>query len=165
MKLLSIYFLILLKGLCFSQESGKIISIENKKKHVEIVIWKEKKMVKHKITDTIEIQLMSGFDDTVYVYLNGKCLYYGYCKTNKSISWAESIYIPKSIIDSRRKNYIYLYRKKNNKKEKMLGLYLDLRYKYVSIYRFEESKMEKGKKYNYTYWKINFENTMICCAE
>ncbi len=40
----------------------------------------------------------------------------------------------------------------------MLGLYLDLNYKYVLIYKFGRSKMEKGKKYDYIYWKINFEN-------
>lgn len=159
MKLLPIYFLILLKGLGFSQKSGKYIFIENKKKHTEISIYKEKKMVKHKITDRIEIWLMDGFDDTVYVYLNGKCLYYGYCETNQSTSVAKVIYIPRLMIDSRRKNYIYLYRKKNSKKEKMLGLYLDLRYKYIDIYRFERSKMENGNKYDYIHWTINFENT------
>lgn len=104
-------------------------------------------------SDTIEIELNSGFNDTLIIYLNNKVIYHNYAQTNESTSIADVFVIRKSKMKLEEKNYIYIYRLRKGKKEKMLGFYLNLRYKYISVSNLEEC------------WVISFNNTYHCCAE
>lgn len=128
----------LIRNYFFSQEKDKV------------VIWKENKGWNK--SDTIIIELKSGFNDSLIIYLNNKIVYNNYCKTNESISFADEIIIRKSKVGLKNKNYIYIYRKRKGKKEKMISFYLDLRYKYISVYHLSP-------------WHINFQNTINCCSE
>lgn len=138
MKNILIILFMLFSFICTSQEKKIYINKENKG-------WNK--------SDTIEITLNDGFNDTLIIYLNNKIIYHNYTKTNESTSIADFFVIKKSKMKLKDKNYIYIYRLRKGKKEKMIGFYLDLRYKYISIYNLEHAI------------EVYFENTYHCCAE